>query len=251
MLRLLCFVVLACAVSVRASTLTVAAAADLRFAFDELTAQYQTNHPTVVVNVTYGSSGNLYAQLQNNAPFDLFFSADTGYPHQLAKAGLALDTNVFVYSVGHIVLWVPRQSSLDLKTLGAHVLLDSSVKKIAIANPQHAPYGRAAVAAMKSLGLFDAAQSKLVYSENISQTAQFVQNGGADIGVLALSLVSVPPLRDSGRYWTFPARSYPKIEQGGIILKATMNERDAREFRDFVLGKRGRAALKRYGFSAP
>ena len=234
-----------------AAQLAIAAAADLQFAFEELVAEFQTNQPSIQVRVSYGSSGNFYAQLQNRAPFDLLFSADTTYPRKLAEAGLALDTNVFVYAIGRIVAWVPRQSSVEVEKLGARSLLSSSVKKIAMANPDHAPYGKAALAALKSLGVYAEAESKLVYGENIAQTAQFVQSGSADLGILALSLVIAPQMHEAGRYWEIPQDAYPKMEQGGIILSWTKEVRAARTFRDFVLGTRGREVFRRYGFLLP
>jgi molybdate transport system substrate-binding protein len=139
--------------------------------------------------------------------------------------------------------------------LGIQSLLASSVKKIAVANPTHAPYGRAAVAAMKSLKVYERVEPNLVYGENIAQTAQFVQSGAADshaaIGVIALSLAIAPQMRNAGRYWEIPLDAYPKMEQGGIILKWTKGADAARAFRDFVLGKHGRDVLKRYGFFLP
>jgi molybdate transport system substrate-binding protein len=238
-------------ISSRAAELTIAAAADLKFAMDQLVTEFQTNQPGTTGKVAYGSSGNFFAQLQNRAPFDLYFSADIEYPRKLAEAGHALDTDVFLYAVGRLVVWVPKSSSVDLNTLGIQALLAPSVRKIAIANPEHAPYGRAAVAAMKSLHVYEQAESKLVYGENIAQTAQFVQSGAADIGIIALSLAIAPQMRDAGRYWEIPLEAYPKMEQGGIILKWTKDAGAARAFRDFVLGKHGRDVLKRYGFFLP
>jgi molybdate transport system substrate-binding protein len=234
-----------------AAQLTVAAAADLSFALDDLVAEFQTNQTAVTIKVTYGSSGNFYAQLQNQAPFDLFFSADSTYPRKLAEAGHALDTNVFLYAVGRIVVWAPKPSSLDVEKLGIQSLLAPSVKKIAVANPEHAPYGKAAVAALKSLGVYDQVEPRLVFGENIAQTAQFVQSGSADAGILALSLAVAPPVREAGRYWEIPLNAYPRMEQGGIILSWTKEAHAARTFRDFVLGKKGREVLTRYGFSMP
>lgn len=235
----------------RAAEITVAAAADLKFALDELVTKFHTNQTAVHVKVTYGSSGNFYAQLQNQAPFDLYFSADIEYPRKLVEAGQALDTDVFLYAVGRIVVWTPKQSAVDVEKLGIQSLLAPSVKKIAVANPQHAPYGRAAVAAMKSLKVYEQAEKNLVFGENIAQTAQFVQSGAADIGIIALSLAIAPQMRDAGRYWEIPLEAYPKMEQGGIILKWAKDPDAARAFRDFVLGKDGRAVLKRYGFFLP
>lgn len=236
---------------IHAAQIAVAAAADLKFALDELVAEFHTNQPGVQVKVTYGSSGNFYAQLQNQAPFDLYFSADIEYPRKLAAAGLALDTNAFLYAVGRIVVWTPTNFPVAVDQLGMSSLLAPSVKKIAIANPQHAPYGRAAVAAMKSLKVYDQAAPKLVYGENIAQTAQFVQSGAADIGIIALSLAIAPQMRAAGRYWEIPLDAYPKMEQGGIILKWTKEAEAARAFRNFVLGEHGRTVLKRYGFFLP
>jgi molybdate transport system substrate-binding protein len=234
--------------SSRAAELTVAAAADLKFAMDQLVTEFQTSQPGTTVKVAYGSSGNFFAQLQNRAPFDLYFSADIEYPRKLAEAGHALDTNVFLYAVGRLVVWVPKSSSVDLDTLGIQSLLAPSVRKVAIANPEHAPYGRATVAAMKFLRVYEQAESRLVYGENIAQTAQFIQSGAADIGIIALSLALAPQMKDAGRYWEIPLDAYPKMEQGGIILSWTKEPIAARAFRDFVLGQHGRKALKRYGF---
>lgn len=169
----------------------VAAASDLQFALREIETKFEVGHPGVSVEVIYGSSGNLYAQLSNKAPFDLFLSADISYP-RLVEAGLAAQDTEFSYAVGHIVLWVLQSSQLDLDKLGMRALADPTVKKIAIANPRHAPYGRAAEAAMKSLELYDDVKDRLVLGENIAQAAQYVESGAADVGILALSLCSPP-----------------------------------------------------------
>lgn len=236
---------------IHAAELNIAAASDLMFAMDNLVAEFQTNHPATTVTVTYGSSGNFYAQLQNGAPFDLYFSADIEYPRKLAAAGHVLDTNVFLYAVGRIVVWTPTHSPVNAETLGIQSLLAPTVKKIAIANPRHAPYGAAAVAAMKSLKVYDQVETKLVHGENIAQTAQFVQSGAADVGIIALPLAVAPKMRDAGRYWEIPPDAYPRMEQGGIILKWTKDADAARTFRNFVLGEQGRAVLNRHGFFLP
>jgi molybdate transport system substrate-binding protein len=153
--------------------------------------------------------------------------------------------------IGRIVVWVPKVSPLDVDKLGIKALLEPSVRKIAIANPEHAPYGRAAVAAMKPLNVYDQVASRLVYGENIAQTAQFVESGAADVGILALSLAVAPKMRDAGRFWQVPLDAYPRIEQGGVILKSSKNLEMTRSFRDFVLGHHGREVLERYGFSLP
>lgn len=237
--------------TVSAAQLTVAAAADLKFAMDDVLAEFRARDPGVTVKVTYGSSGNFYAQLRNRAPFDLYFSADIDYPRKLAEAGHALDTEVFLYAVGRIVVWVPANSPIDVETLGIQSLFAPSVQKIAIANPRHAPYGVAAVAALKSLGVHDRIEHQLVLGENIAQTAQFVQSGAADLGIIALALAVAPQMRETGRHWKIPLDAYPRMDQGGIILNWTKAPAAARRFRDFVLNDHGREVLKRYGFFLP
>ena len=229
----------------------VAAAADLKFALDEIKTAFRTQHPDITVQVSYGSSGNFFAQLSNRAPFDMFFSADVDYPRQLIAQGLAAKETEFLYAVGRLVVWVPRTSALDLTRLGINALADPSIRKIAIANPKHTPYGRAAEAAMKTLGVYETVRERLVFGENIAQTAQFVQTGAADIGIIALSLAIAPALKDEGRFWEVPLESYPRIEQGGVIVSWATDVPAAQAVRAFVLGAEGRAILHQYGFFLP
>jgi molybdate transport system substrate-binding protein len=236
---LACLLVSACAPRPRAHTLTIAAAADLNFALEEISREFRKIHATDL-RIAYGSSGNFYTQLRNHAPFDLFLSADVEYPRKLAQEGLAAADSVFVYGVGRIVVWVPAQSSLDPTT----ALRSNALRHLAIANPRHAPYGRAAELAMRSMGVYDSVERKLVLGENIAQTLQFVQSGAADAGIVAMSLAIAPPVRGQGRYWEIPLDQYPKIEQGGVILRESP---EAREFRSWLLAD-GRPILKRYGF---
>lgn len=228
----------------------VAAAADLKFALDAVFAATAATTRGVRPVVTYGSSGSFYAQIGNGAPFDLFLSADADYPRRLAAKGLA-DGEPFLYAIGRIALWVPTPSKLDLGALGLRALLDPSIRKVAIANPRHAPYGRAAEAAMKSFGILDAVTGKLVLGENVAQTAQFLQSGAADAGVIALSLALAPQMRSVGRYVEIPIESYPRMDQGGIVLKGTREPAAARLLRDALLGPAGRKVLEAYGFSVP
>jgi molybdate transport system substrate-binding protein len=229
----------------------VAAAADLKFALEEVVAAFRRERPDVTVKVTYGASGSFFAQLSNGAPFDVFLSADVEYPRKLIEQGLAGQESEFLYAVGHLVLWVPTSSALDVEKLGAKALLDPTVKKIAVANPRHAPYGRAAVAALKSLGVFDRVEGKLVYGENVAQAAQFARSGSADAGVFALSLALAPSLRDRGRYWGVPLTAHPRLDQRGVILNGAQDRESAEAFRAFLLGEEGKAVLKRYGFFLP
>ncbi|HXR09275.1 MAG TPA: molybdate ABC transporter substrate-binding protein, partial [Candidatus Acidoferrales bacterium] len=177
-----------------AQTLRIAAASDLQFALDDLAAQYEKQSGTKLA-ITYGSSGNFFAQIQNGAPFDLFFSADIAYPQKLIDAGFAEPGSRYTYAFGRIVLWLPPESPLTLADLQWNTLLDARIQKIAIANPDHAPYGRAAVAALQKAGIYERIKAKLVYGENISQAAQFVQSGSAQAGILAISLTFAPAMK--------------------------------------------------------
>jgi molybdate transport system substrate-binding protein len=174
----------------------VAAAADLKFALEEVVQAFGQRHPRIDAKVTYGASGTFFAQLSNRAPFDLYLSADVDYPRKLIEQGLADKDSEFLYAVGHVVVWVPQSSPVDVQKFGVKALLDPSIKKVTIANPKHAPYGRAAEAALKSLGVYEDLKDKLVLGENIAQAAQFVQSGSADAGVIAMSLALAPPMRD-------------------------------------------------------
>lgn len=231
----------------RPAQLRIAAAADLRFALDDVIRNYSREHSRVTITPSYGSSGLFYAQLSNHAPFDLFLSADVQYPHKLAEQGSVLAGSEFDYAVGRLVLWTSNTSGIDLEHLGMQALRLPTVKHIAIANPEHAPYGRAAAAALHSLGLYDAVKARLVMGENISQAFQLAQSGAAEVGIVALSLAMVPGA--GGHYWEVPATAYPRLEQGGAILKWTANPEAAQQFRAFLLAPEGRAILKRYGFS--
>lgn len=226
----------------------VAAAADLKFAMTEMAGQFEKQTGTKV-NVTYGSSGNFFSQLQNGAPFDLFFSADIEYPKNLEAAGLAEPGTLYEYAIGRIVIWAPADAGMNVTKQGWKTLSDSRVQKIAIANPEHAPYGRAAVAALQKAGIYEQVKAKLVYGENISQAAQFVQSGNAQAGIIALSLAISPAMKE-GKSWEIPANMHAPIEQGVIVMKNAKNKDTARAFLEFVKSEAGRALLSKYGFAA-
>ena len=231
-----------------AQEITVAAAADLQFALKDIAQRYETK-TGVQVKMTFGSSGNLFAAIENGAPYDLFFSADTDYAKKLASTGRGMRDTVYEYAVGRLVLWTPKSSALDVQR-GMKLLADAHVRKIAIANPRHAPYGRAAVQAMKSAAIYDQVRSKLVLGENISQTAQFVESGNADVGLLSLSLVIAQPGKAAalpGKYWMVPEKLYEPVRQAAVVIKGT-HEQAARQFLDFVKSEEGRTVLKQYGF---
>jgi len=231
-------------------TVAVAAASNLKFALEETIAAFKQEHPEITVTVSYGSSGNFYSQLLNRAPFDLFLSADIEYPSKLAEQKLILPGSQFTYGVGQLVVWVPSGSPLDL-TLGIRSLLDSSARKIAIANPKHAPYGRAAVAALTSSGIYQQIESRLIYGDNITQTAQFVQTGAADAGIIALSLAVAPEMQRAGQYVPLPLELYPPLEQGGVILNWAADPESTQLLRAFLTGPRGLEILRRFGYSVP
>ena len=237
-----------CAHPPAAPKLSIAAAADLRFALDELSHGFRTSYPQWDVQIAYGSSGNFYWQIRNQAPFDLFLSADVEYPRKLAEEGFAAPESLFLYAAGRIVVWIRAQSPLDLAQLQIHALEASAVKHVAIANPRHAPYGRAAEAAMRSLGVYERVAPKLVLGENVAQAMEFIQSGAADAGIIALSLALAPPVRGQGRFWEVPLDAYPRMEQGGAILSRSKAKIAAGAFRAFLLGAGGRSVLRKYGF---
>jgi molybdate transport system substrate-binding protein len=243
------FLIASLARAAQAEELTIAAAADLTFAFKDVAAKFQEQtHDTA--KMSYGSSGNFFAQIQNGAPFDMFFSADIGYAKKLEDAGLAEPGSLYEYAVGKIVLWAPNNSQLDVSK-GLAVLQDPSIKKIAVANPEHAPYGRAAVAAMRHDNLYDQIKSKIVLGENISQTAQFVQSGNADIGIIALSLALAPSMKDKGKYFEIPAADYPPIEQAVVIVKSSKKKETAQKFLAFMKTPATVSLMQSYGFAVP
>jgi|SRR5208283_5430301 len=247
---LLLLFITSCAWAFAAEQITVAGAADLNYALTELAHQFESTTGTKVV-LSFGSSGNLFSQIQNGAPFDLFFSADEEYPTKLAAAGAVDGSTLRIYAIGHLVLWVPNSSQLDPQKQHMDVLTQSSVTRIAIANPQHAPYGRAAMSALEHYGLKDSVAGKLVFGENISQAAQFVHSGNAQAGLLALSLAKSPAMESAGIYWELPADSYPELKQAVAIVSASRQKKAAQAFLDFVLSPEGAATLQKYGLAPP
>jgi len=240
---------IALSVPARSSEIVIAAASDLNFAIKELIVEYEKASGNQV-KLSLGSSGNFYAQIQNGAPFDLYFSADIGYPKKLEEAGLIVHGSLYRYAVGRIVLWTNHVSRRDVSK-GMDVLRDPAVKKIAIANPKHAPYGRAAVAAMQHFKVYDEAKDRLVLGENISQAAQFIESGACDVGVIALSLALAPTMKAAGTYWEIPSDAHPPLEQGAAILKSSKQQETAKQFLEFMRGTQGQEIMTRYGFTLP
>jgi molybdate transport system substrate-binding protein len=230
--------------------INVAAAADLSSALQEVAADYE-KRTGVVVKLSFGASGALTQQIQNGAPFDVFLSADMDYPRQLIAGGQAEGATLYRYAVGRLVLWVPSDSPLDVEHKGMDVLLDPSVKKISIGNPQHAPYGRAAVAALKHYGLYEKVTDRLVLGENISQAAQFVESGNAQVGFVALAHAIAPTMQGKGKYCLVPAEAYPPLDQGVVAISHSTHQKDAAAFLEYVKSTEVAAVLRRYGFSLP
>lgn len=230
--------------------LHIAAAADLEPVLPPILEQFQ-QATGIHAEATYQASAMLTTQIQNGAPFDLFFSADMDYPRQLATAGEADGSSLYQYAVGKLVLWVPADSALDVERHGMNIVLDPTVKKIAIANPQHAPYGRAAVAALKHAGLYDRVADRLVLGENISQAAQFVESGNAQAGFVALAHAIAPTMRGKGKYWEVPADFYPPLAQGVIVLSHSQHQKEAAAFLDYIKTNEVVELLQKYGFTLP
>ena len=233
-----------------AEEINVAAAADLNYALNDLASEFESRTGTKVT-LSFGASGNLFSQIQSGAPFDLFFSADEDYPKKLAGAGTADATSLRIYALGHLVLWVPNNSPFDPEKLQMELLTQTGVTRIAIANPQHAPYGRAAMAALEHYGLKSRVADKLVFGENVSQAAQFVQSGNAQAGLIAMSLAKSPAMRSTGRFWVLPSDSYPELKQAAVIVSASKHKKAAQAFLDFVLSPEGAATLRKYGLTPP
>jgi molybdate transport system substrate-binding protein len=225
-------------------TLSIAAASDLKFALDDLAKLFQKSYPGVQISPTYGSSGNFYAQIRSGAPFDLFLSADAAYPRRLLEEKIGAPGSIFLYATGSIVVWTRADSPLDPQT----ALRSAHLHKLAIANPEHAPYGAAAVAALRSLGLYESLRPKLVLGENVAQALAFAESGAAEACIVARSLAVAPAAAPMGRYWEVPPSAYPPISQAGLIVK---DSAPARAFREYLLSPEARAVILRMGFSAP
>jgi molybdate transport system substrate-binding protein len=230
-----------------AATLRVAAAADLKFCMDEIVNEFRKLDADADIEVIYGSSGNFKTQIQQGAPFDLYFSADIAFPRELVKEGLAA-SDVQPYALGRIVLWSP---TLDASRMNLGDLGDPAIRKIAIANPRHAPYGMRAEEALRAAGIWRQVEHRLVYGENIAQTAQFVESGNAQIGIIALSLALSPELAARGGYALIPDDLHEPLEQGFIITARASGNALAKAFATHMGSRTTRAIMIRYGFVLP
>jgi molybdate transport system substrate-binding protein len=215
---------------------------------DSLVNLFQTRNPGPSIKAVYGSSGNFFEQISNDAPFDLFFSADIDYPRKLQEQKKTLSA-VRPYATGEIVLWSRK---LDPALAKMNTLTLPSITKIAIANPAHAPYGKRAVESLTYYKLYDKVKDRLVMGENISQAAQFAQSGAADIGVIALSLALSPAMQqDGGKYWLIPAASHQPLQQGYVLLLHASGNARAKKFADFMESPEAAPVLQYFGLGHP
>jgi molybdate transport system substrate-binding protein len=233
---------------VYAEKITVAAAADMKFAMEEIASSFRATHPADEVEVIFGSSGKAHTQIQQGAPYDLYFSADVSFPQELIERGMSASLEVIPYALGRIVLW---SSTFDASTMTLENLADPKIIHVATANPAHAPYGRRAVEALKSSGMWDKIEPKMVYGENITQATQFVQSGNAQVGIIALSLAVSPELTSKGGYYLIPDTLHEPLKQGFIITKRAENNELAHKFADYMNSKEARSVMVRYGFVLP
>jgi molybdate transport system substrate-binding protein len=221
-------ILLLLAINLQAQTVKVTAAADLRYAMDEIAKLYMKTNPGTNIEVVFGSSGNAYTKLSNGAPFDIYFSADIMYPQKLKEAGLTI-SEPKLYAIGRLVLW---SSTLDVSK-GMDVLKTPRIK-IATANPEHAPYGQRAIEALKHYKLYNQVEKQLTFGENISQAAQFCLTGNAEAGLLALSLVLSPTMSNKGKYYLIPETAHRPLEQGFVLLKRAEGNKTALDFSNYV-----------------
>lgn len=221
--------------------LTVAAASDLTPVFEELGREFESATKTKVVFV-FGSTGMLTRQIENGAPYDLFAAANVSYIDQLEQKGLIIPDSKVVYARGRITLWTANESPVRFQ--GIADLARPEIQRVAIANPDHAPYGLAAKQALQSAGVWDRVQPKLVYGDNVRQTLQYAQTGNVEVAIVSLTL----SINSNGRWSLIPENLHQPIDQGLAIMKSTRNEPAARAFITFLSSPQGKAILKKYGF---
>lgn len=235
--------------------LKVAAAADLTPALQKLSPAF-AEQTGIHLSIALGSSGNFFAQIQNGAPFDVFLSADESYPKKLQQAGLTEPGTLMIYARGRLVLWTPTNSPLRFATkdgilTGDLKPLTTSAGKIAIANPAHAPYGRAATAVLQHYGIYEQVKPRLVLGENISQTAQFAESGDVGAAFLAMAIAITPEMKQRGSYLVLPQESYPPLDQAAVVLRSSQQKDKARRFVEFLRGPEARKIFGDFGFEVP
>ena len=229
-----------------ADKLTIAAASDLRYALEEISSLFRQQHSAVQLTIVYGASGKLSTQIRHGAPFDMFFSADISFPTQLHQDGLAA-TAPQPYALGHLVLWSPKQ---NMAGISLSQLAEFNFNRLAIAQPTHAPYGQRAKQALQAAGVWQKIEPKLVYGENIAQTVQLAQSGGAEIALIALSLAKFPELANQG-YQAIPTELHQPLLQAYVITRHGADNHNARLFSAFMASADVLNIMQRFGFERP
>ncbi len=229
-------------------TLRIAAAADLQPVLPAFVSTFEKATRTKV-EVSYASSATLATQILNGGPFDLFLAANRAFPQKIVDAKLALESQPVTYARGTLVLWARQGVLRDPLTMQS--LTDASIHRIAIANPVHAPYGAAAIAAIHSLGLTAALQPKLVFAENIAQAAQYAESGNADSALISQTIAITGTMRSLGRFVPVPQHAYPPIEQGAVVMRNSRNQQAALDLLRYMESPAGRARLQSSGLEPP
>ncbi|MDD4968777.1 MAG: molybdate ABC transporter substrate-binding protein [Paludibacter sp.] len=233
--------------SVSAQKVTIAAAANLRYVLEEIKTAYVKQNPKAKVNLTFGASGMLVQQIMNGATYDLFMAADTEFPLKLKEKGLTTGA-MSTYAFGKLAMY---STTLDIDKIGLGALKDPSVKKIAIANPETAPYGERSVQLLKNWKMYELLKTKIILGENISQAAQFAFTGNAEIGFIALSLALAPEMTGKGSYYIVPQNLYKPIEQACILIKTPVLNTESARFKKFVLSPATKSIWEKFGYSVP
>jgi molybdate transport system substrate-binding protein len=228
-------------------SLTIAAAANLKDVMQALVADFRKTHSDAKVEVVLGSSGKFAQQIAHGAPYDLFFSADLEYPQRLVTEQLTT-SGVRTYARGRLVLW---SATHDARRLTLKELADPAIRRIAIANPKLAPYGACAQQALERAGVWDKVRDKLVFGENVAQTAQFADSGGADVAIIPLSLALSPVLKQRGTHVVIPESQHAPLDQGFVILKRAAGDPLAAVFASYVVSAPARALFASHGYSTP
>jgi molybdate transport system substrate-binding protein len=231
-----------------AQELKVAAAADLDVAMKKVAAAFQ-QQTGIQLKITYGSSGHFFAEIRNGAPFDVFLSADRSYPETLESFGKT-DKSPSIYALGKLVLWVSYKVPVNPSAGSLEILTNGAISKVAIANPEHAPYGRAAVAAMDHYKVYDRVKPKLVLGENVSQAAQFAESGNAEAALIPWSLALSDSMKKTGRFVLLPQESYPPLYQAAVVLHSSQYKAQAHRFLDFLRSRAAQKMLLESGFEA-
>jgi molybdate transport system substrate-binding protein len=244
MKKILLLVLTALSFSVQAQTVKIAAAGSLKFVLNEIADKYKSINNKTEIKITTAATGTLFQQITNGADFDIFMAADKEFPDKLKEQGMTTG-EVKTYAFGKLILW---SNSVDV-TKGVKILLDQSIKRIALANPKTAPYGDRAVECLKFYKIYDKVKGKIIYADNIAQAAQFTQTGNSEAGFLAMSLVTGPEMK--GYCCQIDEKSYRPIEQAMVLIKKKTGNTEAVKFMNFVLSQQCKSIFEKYGFKVP